>query len=160
MVLATGTTSWRYSLAALSLAAGSYTVRVRATDVAGNVQAPSSTTWVYDTTNPSSAVTFPVSNASYTTATWNAGCAAPGSAAPPPMLHRESSVWKCPFAWQRQLLELSSASTTEVFLPSSGTAAWNLPFPASNFPAAANYRIRVRATDNAGNVQSASTRNL
>jgi LmbE family N-acetylglucosaminyl deacetylase len=161
-VLATGTTSWRYSLAASSLAAGSYTVRVRATDVAGNVQAPSSTTWVYDTTNPSSAVTFPVANASYTTATWNAGCAASGicgtaSDAASGVKRVEVSVRRGSGNYWNGT---SFSSTSEVFFPATGTTTWTFSFPASSFPAAANYRIRVRATDNAGNVQSPSTRTI
>jgi hypothetical protein len=47
-----------------------------------------------------------------------------------------------------------------VFLPATGTTSWNFAFPASNFPANANYTIRVRATDRAGNVQSPSSRQI
>ncbi len=160
--VATGTTSWRYGLTASSLAAGSYTVRVRATDNSANVSTPSSTTFVYDNTNPSSTVTFPVANASYTTATWNAGCAVSGvcgtaSDATSGVKRVEVSIRRGSTTYWNGT---SFSSTAEIFLPATGTTSWSFAFPASNFPAAANYRIRVRATDNAGNVQSPSTRTI
>ncbi len=50
---ATGTTSWNYGFASGSFPAnGSYTVRVRATDVAGNIETPFSATFTYDTVAP------------------------------------------------------------------------------------------------------------
>jgi hypothetical protein len=160
--VATGTISWRYGLTASSLAAGSYTVRVRTTDNSANVSTPSSTTFVYDNTNPSSTVTFPVANTSYTTATWNAGCTVSGvcgtgSDATSGVKRVEVSIRRGSTTYWNGT---SFSSTTEIFLPATGTTSWSFAFPASNFPAAANYRIRVRATDNAGNVQSPSTRTI
>ena len=50
---ATGTTTWNYGFASGSFPAnGSYTVRVRATDVAGNIETPVSATFTYDTVAP------------------------------------------------------------------------------------------------------------
>ena len=50
---ATGTTTWNYGFTAGSFPAnGSYTVRVRATDVAGNIETPFSATFTYDTVAP------------------------------------------------------------------------------------------------------------
>ena len=50
---ATGTTSWNYGFASGSFPAnGSYTIRVRATDVAGNIETPVSATFTYDTVAP------------------------------------------------------------------------------------------------------------
>jgi hypothetical protein len=162
-VLATGTTSWRYSLASSTFpGAGSYAIRVRATDNSGNVETPTTTTFIYDNTNPTSTVTFPVANASYTTASWNAGCAVPGvcgTAADASSGPRgvEVSVRRGSGNYWNGT---SFASATEIFLPANGTTSWSFSFPASNFPNAANYRIRVRARDNAGNVQSPSTRTI
>ena len=161
-VLATGTTSWRYNLAASSLAAGSYTVRVRATDTAGNVESPSSRTWVYDNTNPSSTVTFPLNNTSQTTATWNAGCSSPGicgtaSDATSGVQRVEVSIRRGTNVYWNGT---SFSSSTEIFFPATGTSTWNFAFPASNFPAASSYRFRVRARDNAGNVQSPVARTI
>jgi LmbE family N-acetylglucosaminyl deacetylase len=161
--VATGTGSWNYVLASSTFpGAGSYVVRVRATDNSGNVQSPSATTFVYDNTNPSSTVTFPANNGSYTTASWNAGCASPGVCGT--ASDAASGVKSVGVSIRRGAGNYwsgtSFSSTTEVFLPATGTTAWSFPFPASNFPAAANYRIRVRTTDNAGNTQSPSTRTI
>jgi len=162
-VLATGTTSWRYSLASSTFpGVGSYVIRVRATDNSGNVETPGSTTFVYDTTNPSSTVTFPINNASYTTATWNAGC--PVSGVCGTASDANSGVQAVEVSIRRGTTTYwngtSFSSTTEVFLPATGTTTWSFAFPASKFPASGSYRIRVRARDNAGNIQSPSTRTI
>src|SRR4029079_18271963 len=122
--------------------------------------APGSTTFVYDNTNPSSSVTFPVANTSYTTAAWNAGCAAPGlcgtaSDAGSGVKAVEVSIRRGTGNYWNGT---SFSSTTEIFLTATGATAWSFSFPAANFPSAASYRIRVRARDNAGNVQSPSSR--
>jgi LmbE family N-acetylglucosaminyl deacetylase len=162
-VSATGTTSWTYPFAAsLFPASTNYTIRVRATDNVGNVQTPSSATFSYDTANPSSAVTFPVANASYTTASWNTGCPTPGICGT--ASDALSGVAKVEISIRRGSANYwngtAFASTSEVFLTATGTTAWSFAFPASNFPAAANYTIRLRATDKAGNVQSPSSRKI
>jgi LmbE family N-acetylglucosaminyl deacetylase len=162
-VLATGTTSWRYSLASSTFpGVGSYAIRVRATDNSGNVETPATTTFIYDTTNPSSTVTFPVNNGSYTTTTWNAGCAVSGVCGT--ATDAQSGVQAVEVSVRRGTTTYwngtSFSSTTEVFLPATGTATWSFAFPASRFPASGSYRIRVRARDNAGNVQSPSTRTI
>ena len=161
--VATGTTAWSYALASASFpAAGSYAVRVRATDNAGNVSSPTTTTFVYDNTNPSSTVTFPVANASYTTTSWNAGCSTSGVCGT--ASDAVAGVQKVEISIRRGSASYwngtSFSSTTEVFFTATGTTAWAFAFPASNFPASANYTIRVRATDNAGNVQSPSSRRI
>jgi len=137
-------------------------VRVRATDKAGTVGTPSSSTFSYDTANPTSTVTFPGASAVYTTATWNAGCPTPGMCGT--ASDAVSGVQKVEVSIRRGSNlywdGTSFASTSEVFLAATGTTAWSFAFPASNFPAAANYTIRVRATDKAGNVQSPSSRKI
>jgi hypothetical protein len=107
-------------------------------------------------------VSFPLANAAYTTLTWNLGCATPGvcgtaSDASSGVKRVEVSVRRGTTTYWNGT---SFSSATEVFLPAAGTTTWNFAFQASNFPAAASYRIRVRATDNAGNVQSPSTRTI
>jgi hypothetical protein len=135
---------------------------VRATDNALNVSSPTTTTFVYDNTKPSSTVTFPVAKASYTTTSWNAGCPAPGMCGT--ASDAVAGVQKVEISIRRGSASYwngtSFSSPSEVFFPTTGTTAWSFAFPASNFPANANYTIRVRATDNAGNVQSPSSRQI
>src|SRR6185436_1991389 len=57
---------------------GSYTIRVRSTDNAGNGETPASRSFTYDTTDPSALFTFPASGGDYTNAAWNAGCGTVG----------------------------------------------------------------------------------
>ncbi len=76
---ATGTTPWSYAFARTSFPAdGEYTVRVRSTDLAGNVETPVARLFTYDATAPSSSATFPAASTAYSAAGWNAGCATPG----------------------------------------------------------------------------------
>ena len=64
-LLATGTTSWSYGFDAASFPAdGTYTVRTRAVDVAGNVQSPISRSFTYDKTAPTISKVTPQANAS------------------------------------------------------------------------------------------------
>jgi LmbE family N-acetylglucosaminyl deacetylase len=161
--VAGGTTTWSYALASTSFpGAGSYSVRVRATDNAGNVSSPTTTTFVYDNAKPSSTVTFPVAKASYTTASWNAGCATTGMCGT--ASDAVTGVQKVEISVRRGSASYwngtSFSSSSEVFFPATGTTAWSFAFPAANFPAKANYTIRVRATDNAGNVESPSSRQI
>jgi LmbE family N-acetylglucosaminyl deacetylase len=151
---ATGTTSWTYGLGIPGQ--GSYTVRVRATDGVGNLSSPTSTTFIYDTTAPTFAVTFPAASASYTTAAWNAGCvqsgicgtASDGSSGVKTVeisIRRGSGLY-----WNGT----SFASTAELFFAAGGTTSWSYAFPAANFGGVrATYNIRVRVTDTARNVR-------
>jgi hypothetical protein len=153
---ATGTTSWSYALANLSTNA-SYTVKVRARDAAGNLSAPTTVAFVYDTTAPTFTVSFPKGSGSYTTTTWNAGCALSGmcgtaSDALTGVKSVEISIRRgTGNYWDGS----SFASASEVFFSTNGTTSWSYGFPAANFGGVkASYTIRVRATDNAGNVRS------
>ena len=149
---ATGTTAWSYALASLP-GASSYIVRLRATDGQGNVSAPTSTTFIYDTTAPTFNVTFPANSGSYTTAGWNAACGICGTAS-----DAGSGVNKVEVSVRRGSGNYwngtSFASSTEVFFAGTGTTSWQYAFPAANFGGVkATYHIRVRATDNAKNVR-------
>jgi Big-like domain-containing protein/GlcNAc-PI de-N-acetylase len=153
---ATGTNSWGYALASLP-GASNYVVRVRATDGQGNVSAPTSTTFTYDTTAPTFTVTFPAASGSYTTASWNAGCGVCGTAA-----DAGSGVNKVEVSIRRGSGNYwngtAFASSSEVFFPATGTSSWQYAFPAANFGGVkATYNIRVRATDNAKNVRAPTT---
>ncbi len=157
----TGTSSWSYAFAGTSFPAeGSYTLRVRATDNAGNVSIPTSTTFVYDVTAPKITVTFPAASGSYTTATWNAGCPSPGICGT--TTDGGSGTQLVEISIRRGTGNYwngtSFSSATEVFLSASGTTNWSFAFPASSLATKANYTILVRATDNVGNVASPVSR--
>jgi len=152
---ATGTTSWSYALANLSSSA-TYTVKVRARDAAGNLSAPTSTTFIFDTATPTFTVSFPAGSGSYNTASWNAGCALSGmcGTASDPL----AGVNKVEISIRRGSGNYwngtSFASASEVFFSAAGTTSWSYGFPAANFGGVkGTYNIRVRATDKAGNVR-------
>ncbi len=68
-VTATGTATWSYSLSSSVLTSGvTYTIQSKATDAAGNVQAPLTIgKFLYDTAKPTSAIS---TKGAYTAATW------------------------------------------------------------------------------------------
>jgi hypothetical protein len=152
---ASGTTAWSYAFPTFP-AEGTYTVRVRATDNAGNRSTPTAATFVYDATAPNLGVTFPVAAAAYTTATWDVGCPAAGICGTAD--DGGSGVSQVEISIRRGTGSYwdgtSFGSPTEVFFTTTGTTTWSFPFPASSFgQKAATYTIRVRATDGVGNVR-------
>ena len=156
-VPATGTATWNYPFARTSFPAeGEYTIRVRSTDIAGNVETPATRTFAYDATVPSSSATFPAASSSYNAAAWNAGCATPGVCGTASDL--VSGLQKVELSIRRGSGSYwngsAFASASEVFLAATGTAAWSYTLPATSFPADGQYTIRVRATDKAGNIQT------
>ena len=71
--------NWSYAFATTDFPAdGSYTIRVKATDNAGNGETPASRSFTYDTADPSALFSFPASGGDYTNAAWNAGCGTAG----------------------------------------------------------------------------------
>jgi hypothetical protein len=154
---ATGTTSWTLAFPATNFPAnGSYTVRAVARDLASNF-GETSRTFTIDRTAPTVATTFPVAGGVYNNASWNAGCTSTicGTAADVgssvasvrvSVRQGSGSYWD----------GTSFGSASEVLLPATGTTAWSLPFPATNFPADGSYTVRAVATDLAGNTASTS----
>src|SRR5204863_2953 len=135
-------------------------------DSAGNALASdytwSFTTATVDQTPPISAVTFPANAGSYNAAGWDAGCSPSGICGS--ASDAGSGVRKVEISTRRGSATYwngtSFSSASEVFFQTTGTTACSYSYPASNFPASANYTTRVRATDNAGNVQSPSSRQI
>ena len=154
--------NWSYAFASSSFPANAnYTMRVRAIDAAGNVQAATSRTFRYDTTNPGSSYAFPASGGTYNTAGWNGGCASPGLCGSDS--DSGSGVRKVELSLRRGTGNYwdgtAFASATEVFVSATLTGStWSFPFGAASFPADGSYTARLRATDNAGNVQSPVSR--
>ncbi len=153
---ATGTDTWTLAFADANFPAdGAYTVHARATDEVGNVGSAATATFTYDTTAPTSAITFPVNAAAYNTAGWTgaiSGTADAGSGA---------SIVSVGVSIQQGTGNYWDGagfnSATEVFVTATGTASWTLAFAAANFPADGAYTVHARATDNAGNTGSDST---
>ena len=146
-----------------SLADGSHTFQVRATDVAGNVDAsPASFTWLVDTAAPSSTVAFPASAESYTATEWDAGCPSPGlcgtyaDGSGSGVAEVEVSIRQgAGDYWDGS----GFTSATEIWNDATLAAGdWTYALDSSDFPADGNYTVRVRARDDVGNTETASTR--
>ena len=137
------------------LSEGSHVFEVRATDAAGNTDAsPASFTWTIDLTAPTSAITFPVHLASYNTAGWTNPS---GTAADAVGLDRvEVSLRRVSDSLYWNGTGFADAS--ENWRTATGTGSWSLAFAGTNFPADGDYEIRVRAVDDAANVETASSR--
>jgi large repetitive protein len=156
--------NWSYAFPASSFPAdGTYTIRVKATDNATNAEAPSSRSFTYDATNPSALFTFPASGAAYKNADWNAGCATNGfcgtySDATSGVQSVEISIRRgAGNYWNGS----SFGSGSEVWnLTTIAGGNWEYALAASNFPADGSYTIRVKATDNANNGESPSSRSF
>ncbi|HEU4451377.1 MAG TPA: Ig-like domain-containing protein, partial [Gaiellaceae bacterium] len=154
---------WSYALDASSLAPdGGYTVRVRATDAAGNAESPSSRAFVVDTTAPSALVAFPAGAGEYRTGSWNAGCATVGFCGT--ASDATSGVAQVEVSVKRGADDLywdgdSFDAAGETFFPATVAGSdWSYAFPAASFPADGSYTVHARATDEAGNTESGSSR--
>ncbi|MGH3113903.1 MAG: Ig-like domain-containing protein, partial [Gaiellaceae bacterium] len=154
---------WSYALDAADLPAdGSYTVRVRATDEAGNAETPSGRTFDYDTTDPSALHSFPAAGGEYSTAGWNAGCATTGfcgtySDATSGVAQVDLSVRSVASGLYWDGDSFDAAGETFFAAALSG-ADWSYALPAAGFGADGQYTVHVRATDDAGNTEPGPSR--
>ena len=136
---------------------------MRATDTAGNTDAsPASQTWVIDTAAPSSTAAFPVASGNYTAAEWDAGCATSGlcgtysDGSGSGVVDVEISIRQgTGDYWDGTGFTSASEAWNDATIAGGD---WEYAFGAASFPADGSYTVRVRATDDAGNVQSASSR--
>jgi Domain of unknown function (DUF4082)/Bacterial Ig-like domain len=154
--------SWSYAFAGTNFpVAGSYTISVRATDNAGNVETATTRTFTYDGTPPSSTTTFPAANGSYNAAGWGAGCFPTGFCGN--VTDPGAGVQKVELSIRQGSGNYwngtAFSSTTEIFNTATLTGSgWSYGFAAANFPGTGSYTISVRGTDTVGNVETANTR--
>ncbi len=155
--------NWSYAFPAASFPAdGQYVVHVRATDDAGNAEAGPSRTFRIDNTDPSAVFTFPAAGTPYSTSGWNAGCATSGLCG----THSDagSGVAQVEVSLKRVASDLYwdgdsfDAGGETYFTANLAGGNWSYAFPAANFPADGGYTLHVRATDDAGNIETPSSR--
>ncbi len=165
------TANWSYSLAASALTNGdSYTVTVEASDTVGNTNASAATaTWTYDTTAPTSAITFPANNGGYNATTWAAGCASaglcgtasdPGANASGVNLVQVSIQRSSDNDYWNGTSWVSSGSTLwENASTSNSWANWSYGLTAANLTDNVSYTVLSQATDKANNTQTTPASN-
>ena len=112
---------------------------------------------VVDTTPPTIAIAFPVHGSTYSSTSWDAGCATAicGSAADvgSNVASVDVSVRQGSGAYWTGT---AFASASEVLLDATGTTTWRLPIAAASFPADGAYTVRAVVTDAAGGSAAAS----
>ncbi|HYF10785.1 MAG TPA: Ig-like domain-containing protein [Actinomycetota bacterium] len=153
----TGTTTWSYAFDAFPVD-GSYTLRVVATDTAGNTSS-TSTAFTIDDTAPSVAVTFPANGATYGNAQFSAGCASPGvcGTAGDAISLGGVAISIRHVSTGNYFNGTSFAAATEQQLAVSGTTAWSYAIAATTFPMEGSYVVRATATDSAGTTTIATS---
>ncbi len=151
---ATNTTSWTLPLGAASLTSGdSYSVSAEATDSLGNIATSSTVAFAYNTTAPTVVVTYPVNGKHYDATTWGGqiqGTASSNSGA-------GTTITATALAIEDTITKLwwtgsKFSSSSEIFVPVSGTTTWSLVFASGNLTSGDSYSVVAQTTDSAGNV--------
>ncbi len=115
-----------------------------------------------DAVAPTSSITFPVSGSAYTESGYAAGC---GTASTGDVCGTADDSGSG-IASVRVSIQQGTGSywdgagfnsASEVLLSATGTTSWSYAFAPANFPTDGSYTLRVRATDNTGNVGSAAS---
>ncbi len=138
---ASGTTSWTYSMPALS-DSKAYTVKARSIDRAGNESTVASDSFTFDTTNPTvtiSDIADFVSPLAQTSG--SAADTSPGQVDKVQVVVRNTS--------DNTYWDGSSWVATETWLDASGTASWTYSMPALSDGKA--YTVKAKSIDKAGN---------
>jgi hypothetical protein len=160
-VSVSGTTSWKFSMAAGTLTSGdTYTVVAKAIDSLGNTATSGTVTFAYNTTPPTVTITYPVSKGTYDasasswtgaitgTASSNSGTGTTVASVTVAIENTKTSKW-----WNGS----SFGATTQTFVPAIGASNWSLGLAAGNLSSGATYTVVARATDSLGNVGTSST---
>jgi hypothetical protein len=133
-----------------SLADGTYTFEVEAQLGSGPASSPATYSWRVDTTAPTVTLTFPITQDSYSSASWATGCSPTGicGTAADPSGVKSVSVGILQASSGKYWNGTSFSSSSVVFNTATGTTSWDYAFAA---PPVGTYSIYVRATDNLGN---------
>lgn len=112
----------------------------------------------FDITAPTSTIDFPVTSTAYSEAEWDIAGGFSGTAAD----GDGSGVQKVEVSVKSESTGLfwdgdTFAAVGEDFHEATGTTAWSLPFPASEFPSEGSYTVHARATDNLGQEETGPT---
>jgi hypothetical protein len=91
--------------------------------------------------------TFPVAATAYTTASWDAGCAAKICGTTSSVHPIQSVAVSVREGSGNYWNGTAFASATEVLVAATGTTSWSLAFGGANFPADGTYTVRAVATD-------------
>jgi hypothetical protein len=144
-----------------ALADGEHTVYVRGQDRWGNWGTAVSTTFVKDTTGPTSAIAFPANSGAYNTAGWNAGCATPGICGTASDGATGSGVASVHVSIKRDddtyWDGLGWSAGPENFIPATGTTTWSYALPASALTDGHSYTVRAESTDSVGTTGAATS---
>ncbi|MDI6791473.1 MAG: Ig-like domain-containing protein, partial [bacterium] len=146
---ATGTTSWSYPWPVTG--DGSFTVRSRAQDQAGNIETPGTgNSFTLDGTNPVSNITYPIDGSSLGSLVSITGTASDNFSGVTQVQVRIRDV-NTNLYWNGSAWVSSSSS----WLTAAGTNIWTYTWPGSISDGA--YQIQSRTTDGAGNIETPGT---
>jgi ribosomal protein S12 methylthiotransferase accessory factor YcaO len=157
-VTATGTTGWSLPLGAGSLTSGdNYSIIAEATDSLGNPGTSPTVRFIYNSSPPTVAITYPVNNTTYGTnwtgtitgtASSNSGPGTSITGVAVAVENTTTSQW-----WNGTSFSASSQS----FVTASGTTGWSLALAASSLTSGDAYSVIAQATDSVGNVGTSPT---
>ncbi len=157
-VAATDTATWMLPFGTGNLTLGNtYSVIAQATDNLGNqgASSPVSFTYYVPATPPAATITYPVNNSTYGTSwtgsitgTATSGTGTTISGAQVAIENTATKKW-----WANS----SFSSSTETFVPVSGTSTWYLGFEAASLTSGVSYTVTAQATDSLHNTGTSST---
>jgi hypothetical protein len=154
-VAASGTTSWSYALATGQLTDGDgYSVSAEATDLAGNSSTSAATTFGYDTTAPTAAVTYPSNGDFYNAGGWTGTITGTASDALSGVASVALTIEDTTTSqyWNGSTWQGGATTVTP-----SGTTTWSYGLAGANLTDSNEYSVMALVTDNASISTTASS---
>ena len=154
-----GTTSWSLRLPTTNLTSGdTYSVTAQALDSVGNVGTSTSSTFTYNNTPPSVAVTYPVNTTTYG-ANWSGSISgtatanATGSSLSTVDVSIQQGSGGC---WSGSGNTFTASCPNYVGV-TSGTTSWSLTLPTTDLTSGDTYSVTAQATDSYANVGTSTS---